>query len=177
MAKIIQFRQTASRLDKTAAELKTSLDEYTKYLSRYQWHFGRDAYWHFLNKKKSLPTACEAEGLATLLGHKVKASDNKYYGKGIGLQKRSRKVPKSESRTTATNFIHCLKVFNDAAAISENDIELLSLLEKQENREHIANQLSVALEWMAKLLNEINANVRPKSRRIAPLDQRVSRNI
>jgi hypothetical protein len=50
---------------------------------RWLWHFGKDAYWTFLDRKRCFPKPAEAEGLGALLGCKVRASDGKYYGCGV----------------------------------------------------------------------------------------------
>jgi hypothetical protein len=173
MAQIIQFRQQVCCTQDVNNVALPASDALTKYLSRYQWHFGRDAYWHFVRKKNALPTPEEARGLSALLGHKVKAANNKYYGSGISLQRRKRKTSQSKPKRIANDLVHCLKTICEAAALPTEDAKLISRNLRLVGGEQIANQLAAALNWSAKLLEEIEGNVRPESRGTAPLNQRI----
>ena len=82
MAQIIQFRgvaQSSLETNTVAAPVRSSID---RHLDRYQWNFGRDAYWFFVTEKGKLPDRLEAEGLAALLGLFRQKLRRQFLGRG-----------------------------------------------------------------------------------------------
>jgi hypothetical protein len=145
MDNILKFPSKA-KLD---TGITSSVDVIERHLTNYQWHFGRDAYWHYVKKNCKLPDASTAKGLCQLLGHKVKASDKKYYfPKGTMAVSRTSKATKMANLRKLQLLSTIEALVYDLAKTKISVEDVVSELKKNES-EHIANHTDVAISWLA----------------------------
>ena len=173
MAQIIAF-PSAPVVANDKVQLAVSFRSPTlRHLDRYQWHFGRDAYWFFVSEKSRLPDRYEAEGLAVLLGHGVKAVDGKYYGR----RETDTKVKRNKSGEAFDKAASELVMLLDRLAkLTEGQLVGLRLSNPALNknkREHIANQSQVVASWLALLLERDNHGCDCTEGRASSPDKRI----
>lgn len=141
MAQVINFPNKSRSIP--AAQFSTSLDEL---LADYQWHYGRDAYWHYVKKHGKLPEASAAISLCKLLGHKVRGENLKYFHPS--RKKADRKIGKKATRENLRLLLLVEQLANSIAELGKSGSSVAKELKKN-NSEHIANYSEVALNWIA----------------------------
>lgn len=171
MAKIIPFsKNSATPLAENDVTV-TVRSPLQRHLDRYQWHFGRDAYWFFATEKSRLPNKEEAQGMATLLGHSIKASDGKYYGNSIRFPKS--KVPKKTvSFHNALELLICARsqlASLDVEHLTEADEKLMD--QNKDICEHIATQIKLLKQNISSVRGRKEDDTFGTSRRTTPTDK------
>jgi hypothetical protein len=150
MAQILKFRSPASTPE---AISNPKLD---RHLVKYQWHYGRDAFWHYVKKHGELPCAATAQSLANMLGHKIKSKTNSYFSPSVqcnGYEARKLGCVHQEQLQQIIDFIE-----HSAHAIEQFEIEKSAVEVLKTNNEHLANQIERALSWWIVLSDSWSRN-------------------
>lgn len=155
MNNVLTFpRKTAA--NKSSLQAADDEQAVLKHLERYQWHYGRDAYWFFVTKHNRLPDKQEALTLGRLLNHKVKSTDGKYYPRksrkerqvaAIEANVRLQQERVDEARLTLEASISALNEVSISSSFLARELRMNSNLD-------MANRVKTAINWWLEFARE-----------------------